>query len=69
MNLSDLPPGVSPLNPHINPDDSGWDRLYEQVAKDTEKEGMTDMDAFVAWRLGLAAFTQARKLGVKWPHD
>lgn len=69
MSAFNLPPGVSLNDPHINPDDDGWDHLLEEAGKDCEAEAWTDIDALVAWKLGVAALRAAKKYGAKFPHD
>lgn len=69
MNGSNLPPGVSVFNSNVNPGDDAWDKLFEEMTATAERENMTDMDVFLAWRLGLSALKTARQLGGKFPSD
>lgn len=62
------PPGVTGNEPEIAGDEA-WERFHENIDKDATREGMSDADATVAWWLGLAAYKEARKLGVKFSHD
>lgn len=36
---------------------------------DCTAAGMTDCDAYIAWRLGLKALEAARSVGAKFPSD
>ena len=47
-----------------NTDDWDWADVLESLQEDCEKEHLTDMDLFVAWKIGLAAFLKMRQLGL-----
>jgi hypothetical protein len=67
---SNLPPGVTEgMLPGNRPEDMAWEKLHETVDNDAAKENMCDMDVFVAWRLGLAAWKEAKALQAHFPHD
>jgi hypothetical protein len=67
---SNLPPGVTEgMLPGNRPEDMAWDKLHESIDNDAAKENMTDMDVFVAWKLGLAAWKETKELGGHFPHD
>ena len=36
---------------------------------DANRDGLSDVDVYVAWRIGIAAFRKARDLGAKFPAD
>lgn len=46
-----------------------WPWIQDQIARDAEKRGLTDCDAYVIWRLGIAAYTEARNLSAVFPCD
>lgn len=43
--------------------------VYETIGTESAKLNMNDMDVWCAWRLGLAAYSEMRKLGGELPHD
>lgn len=43
--------------------------VYQTIESECRKLAMSDMDLWCAWKLGLAAYEQLRKLGGKFPHD
>ena len=45
------------------------DDVYMTIEAEAKKHGMSDMDVWCAWRLGLAAYLEMRKLDGKLPHD
>jgi hypothetical protein len=45
-------------------DDWDWTDVQEGLQEDCEKNQLTDTELFVIWKMGLAAFLQARDLGV-----
>lgn len=53
------------------PDDDGdaWDATLESIGEEGTKEGMTDQDVFVAWKIGLAAWKAAKGLKATFPHE
>jgi hypothetical protein len=46
-----------------------WDAFWDMVGQSTQDERMSDMDAWAVWRLGLAAWKEARAIGAKFPHE
>lgn len=68
MSASNYPPGVTGNEPEIN-GDAGWEALHENIDKDATREGWTDVDAQVAWWLGVEAFKATKKLGAQFHHD
>lgn len=61
---SNLPLGVTNTEPN-----APWEHLYECIDNDAAKAKMSDMDAWSAWRLGLAAFKAARDMSARFNHD
>ncbi|RJP48771.1 MAG: hypothetical protein C4586_08650 [Anaerolineaceae bacterium] len=53
----------------VDPNGIEEDDAYMTIFEEARKEKMADMDVWVAWKMGLAAYQQARKLDVKFPHD
>lgn len=53
----------------VDPNGKEDDDVYMTISEAARKENMTDMDIFVAWEMGLAAYKQVRKLDAKFPHD
>jgi hypothetical protein len=53
----------------VDPGADGPPCVFESIADEARKAGMTDMDIFVAWSLGVAAYKCARGLSAKFPHD
>jgi hypothetical protein len=49
--------------------DPEWADVHRQIDEDAAKHKLTDMDAVIAWKLGLAAWKTARKYKAKYPHD
>jgi len=49
--------------------EAGWEKLHDGIDADGSKNKMSDMDVFVAWKMGLAAFLEAKKLGTKFLHE
>jgi hypothetical protein len=43
--------------------------LEKQVALDSFKRNLTDIDIMVIWRLGLASWDAAKNYGAKFPHE
>jgi len=66
--LSNYPPGVTGNEPEINGDD-GWENVIDTMNELATKHGMTDMDMFVAIKIGVNAWYSAKSLGAKFPHD
>lgn len=69
--VTNLPPGVTPsMIPGNRPEDKeAWEQFYRDVDKDCIEYGLSDADAFVAWKLGLSAYLEAREWGAKFLHD
>jgi hypothetical protein len=53
----------------VDPNGKEEDDVYMTIEEAARKANMTDMDIFVAWGMGFAAYQQARNMGVKFPHD
>jgi hypothetical protein len=68
MNPSNYPPGVTGNESEIAGDEA-WERVLENIQRDCDEYGWTDMDCFAAWLLGRDALKSAWKLGAKFPHD
>lgn len=67
---SNLPPGVSESDiPGNRPEDIAWEHLHEKIDSDSSDHGLTDMDARMAWEMGLYAFVRARRLGATFPYN
>jgi len=67
---SNLPPGVSDSDiPGNRPEDMAWERLHECIDDVISREGMSDMDAWVAWKLGVDAWKAAKANGAKFPRQ
>ncbi len=49
--------------------DNEWEKIHEVINKDAADRNLTDVDVFVIWRLGLAAWETSRKYGAKFPHE
>lgn len=49
--------------------DHAWEKFHEQIDDDANTFSLTDMDAFVAWKLGLAALKAVREIKGTFPHD
>jgi hypothetical protein len=45
-------------------DDWDWTDIQEGLQEDCRKNQLSDVDLFVVWKMGLAAFLKARELGV-----
>lgn len=43
--------------------------VHETISDESLKLNMSDTDVWFAWRLGVVAFTEMRKLGGELPHD
>jgi len=43
--------------------------VHEGIDKDAADRNLTDVDVFVIWNLGLAAWEASRKFGAKFPHE
>jgi hypothetical protein len=43
--------------------------VYMTIDQEAQKHQMSDMDVWVAWKLGVAAYMQMRVLGANLPHD
>jgi hypothetical protein len=55
--------------PPVPAADDTWPQVLEQFAKDAQVQGLSDMDALVAWGLGVVAFKKAREMGALFHHD
>lgn len=67
---SNLPSGVTEgMLPGNRPEDMAWDKLHEGIDNDAAKENMSDMDVYVAWKMGVATWKAAKALQAKFPHD
>lgn len=60
------PPGVTGCEREIN---GGWDTALEEIAEEAAVMGYTDMDIWLAWRLGVGSLALARSVGGKFPSD
>jgi hypothetical protein len=70
VSASNLPPGVSAADiPGNRPEDEGWEKFHDVVDVAAKKYDLSDVDAFVAWEMGLSAFLIAREMKVKFLHD
>ncbi len=49
--------------------DVSYDCVYESIETDASKHQLSDTDVWCAWKTGLAAYMETRKLGGKFPHD
>ena len=49
--------------------DPEWKDVHDQIDTDSSREGMTDVDAYVAWELGLAAWKAAKHYGARFAHE
>ena len=65
---SNYPPGVTGSEPEIVGNDE-WEKLHEGIDKDAADRNLTDVDVFVIWRLGLAAWEAAKKFKATFPHE
>lgn len=65
---NNYPPGVSG-NEYQIVGDSTWETIIEDIQNDTSREGMSDMDMIVAWKMGLSAWKYAKSLGMTMPHE
>jgi hypothetical protein len=45
------------------------DETTEAILDDCQNYGISDMDSFVVWKLGVAAWKKAKDLGARWPHE
>jgi hypothetical protein len=43
--------------------------VFMTIDAEARKNQMSDMDVWVAWKLGVAAYMQMRVLGATLPHD
>jgi len=46
-----------------------WAFVFKNIQREATRNGMTDVDAWVAWAIGLASYKRARGLGCQFPHD
>ncbi len=70
MPPTDLPPGVTEgMLPGNRPEDVAWEQVFTTIEENAMKDNMSDMDVYTAWKLGLAAWKEAKSLGAKFPHD
>ncbi len=49
--------------------DAGSFSPMDTIDSDAEALHMTDMDVFVAWKMGCAVYQKAKKMGARWPHE
>lgn len=49
--------------------EDGDDDVYLTIDTEARAHGMSDMDVWCAWRLGLAAYQELRKLDGRLLHD
>ncbi len=49
--------------------DTSYDCVYETIESEAQKNGLSDMDVWIAWKIGIAVFTKTKELGAKFPHD
>lgn len=65
-----MPPGVSPHDiPGNTVQDNLWEKFHAGIGEDCEKHGLSDVDAFITWNLGLKAYQFIRAHGAAFPHD
>lgn len=70
MTTSNLPPGVTEsMIPGNRPEDIAWEKLHNDIDKDAEKARMSDVDASVAWQLGLDLWKRLKKMNVRFVHE
>lgn len=70
MSCFNMPPGVSPSDiPGCRPEDEAWEAVWEEISGECRELGLSDQDAALAWRLGVAALQAARDNGGGFPHD
>lgn len=64
----DMPRELHSLSEQYGPgaDD---DDVYMTIDTEAKKLGLSDMDVWCAWKLGLAAYQKVRDLGARFPHD
>lgn len=64
-------PGIEDLVSEQDPESNGneWTQVHEGIDKDAADRNLTDVDVFVIWNLGLAAWEASRKFGAKFPHE
>lgn len=68
--MTNLPPGVSANDiPGNTPEEEAWEKVHFDIDTDCEEQGLDDMDAAVAWRMGLELYLHLRHTGVRFPHD
>ena len=60
------PPGITGNEPQIV---GGWDAVLEDIAEEAGVMGYTDMDIWLAWRLGVGSLALARSVGGNFPSD
>ena len=46
-----------------------WEMLFDDIDQDATKEGMCDIDARTAWKLGVAAWRAAKGQGARFAHE
>ena len=65
---SNYPPGVTGSEPEIAGNDT-WEKIHEGIDKDASDRGLTDVDVFVIWKLGLAVWEASKEFGAKFNHE
>ena len=66
--MNNYPPGVTGNEPQIC-GDTAWEEFHEGIDKDCTNRGLTDIDAFVVWKLGMSAYYAAKSLDATFPHE
>lgn len=51
------------------PTDDPWQRVWKDTVEAAHKLGWTDVDVWLAIRLGFRAYEDAQKAGAKFPHQ
>lgn len=68
--MNNLPPGVNENDiPGNRPEDDAWEKLHEEIDDDSNEYGLADMEAWTAWKLGLAAYLKSKELGAVYPFN
>lgn len=64
-----MPKTTGDVAPVVEADAVAWALLHDEIDQDAAQAHMTDIDASMAWKMGLAAWKAAKKNGAAFPHE
>jgi len=53
----------------ITEENHAWEAFHDNVFEDCVTHDLSDMDAMMAWKMGLEVYLAGRKWGSMFPHD